>query len=69
MCPMTGDGTIIARYVPQLSSQYTKMGLMIRESLLANAAHASLLVTPQYGGNVGPRLVCPFDDSVLQRHG
>jgi len=50
--PMSGNGTITARYVPQLSSQFTRMGLMIRESLLASAAHASLLVTPQFGGNV-----------------
>lgn len=50
--PLSGDGAIVARYVPQLSSQFTTMGLMLRESLDANAAHASLLVAPQSGGNV-----------------
>ena len=44
--PMTGDGTITARFVPQVPSQFAKMGLMMRESLAADAAHASLLITP-----------------------
>ncbi|MBN1361100.1 MAG: glycoside hydrolase family 97 catalytic domain-containing protein [Sedimentisphaerales bacterium] len=50
--PMSGDGVITARYVPQLSSQFTEFGLMMRESLDTDAAHASVLVTPQFGRNV-----------------
>jgi hypothetical protein len=45
--PMTGNGTITARFIPQVPSQFAKMGIMMRESLVADAAHASLLLTPQ----------------------
>ncbi len=50
--PMSGDGVITARYVSQLSSQFTKFGLMMRESFEPDAAHASLLVTPRFGRNI-----------------
>lgn len=43
---MTGDGTVTARCVPQVSSQFTKMGLMMRESLSADAPNVLLLVSP-----------------------
>lgn len=46
---MDGDGVITARYIPQLSSQFTKFGLMMRQSLDSNAAGASLLICPNFG--------------------
>ncbi|WP_165368266.1 putative Ig domain-containing protein [Phytoactinopolyspora endophytica] len=42
--PMTGDGTLTARVVYPVSSQYAKVGLMMRESLDADSAHASMLI-------------------------
>lgn len=49
---MKTDGVITARYVPQLSSQFTQFGLMVRQSLDANAPHTSLLISPQFGRNI-----------------
>ncbi|MCF7975796.1 MAG: alginate lyase family protein [Phycisphaerae bacterium] len=49
---LEGDGVIVARYVPQLSSQFTRMGLFMRESLDMNSSQAALLVTPFFGRNV-----------------
>jgi hypothetical protein len=43
--PLEGNGTIVARFVPQVPSQFAEMGLMIRDSLTVNAANASLLIT------------------------
>ncbi|MGN9757888.1 alginate lyase family protein [Streptomyces sp. SD31] len=42
--PLTGDGTITARIVFPLSSQYAKIGVTLRDSLDADAAHASMLI-------------------------
>ncbi|MFE7270298.1 alginate lyase family protein [Streptomyces sp. NPDC057623] len=42
--PLRGDGTITARIVFPLSSQYAKIGVTLRDSLDATAAHASMLV-------------------------
>lgn len=42
--PMTGDGTVIARIAHPVSSQYAKVGLMMREGLEPDAAHASMLI-------------------------
>jgi hypothetical protein len=47
--PLEGDGTIVARFVPQVSSQFSKFGLMIRESAAAGAANVSLLISPRSG--------------------
>jgi hypothetical protein len=44
--PLNGDGEIVARFVPQPSSQFSRMGLMMRETLTADAAHVSLLIYP-----------------------
>lgn len=41
---MTGDGTITARVAYPVSSQYAKVGVMMRESLEPDAAHASMLI-------------------------
>lgn len=42
--PLRGDGTITARIVFPLSSQYSKIGVSLRDSLDADSAHASMLV-------------------------
>lgn len=47
--PIKGDQEIIVRYVPQVSSQFSTMGLMLREGLTENAAHISLLLGAEHG--------------------
>jgi glucosylceramidase len=48
--PMTGDGTIVARVATQESThEWAKAGIMMRESLAANSAHASLVLSPRNG--------------------
>ncbi|MER6081224.1 alginate lyase family protein [Streptomyces sp. NPDC001833] len=42
--PLRGDGTVTARIVWPLSSQYSKIGVTVRASLDATAAHASMLI-------------------------
>ncbi|GAA4053040.1 alginate lyase family protein [Streptomyces shaanxiensis] len=42
--PLRGDGTVTARIVFPLSSQYAKIGVTLRDSLDADAAHASMLI-------------------------
>ncbi|NUS29104.1 MAG: Ig family protein [Streptomyces sp.] len=42
--PLHGDGTVAARIVWPLSSQYSKIGVGLRASLDADAAHASMLI-------------------------
>ncbi|WP_405620827.1 alginate lyase family protein [Streptomyces sp. NBC_00076] len=42
--PLRGDGTVTARIVWPLSSQYSKVGVTVRASLDADAAHAAMLV-------------------------
>ncbi|MFF5010281.1 alginate lyase family protein [Streptomyces phaeochromogenes] len=42
--PLRGDGVITARVVWPLSSQYSKVGVMLRGSGAADAAHASMLI-------------------------
>ena len=48
--PMSGEGTITARIVRPMSSQWTKPGVMMRESLDADARHASVLLLPHWSG-------------------
>jgi Alginate lyase len=50
--PLKGDGVITARFVPQVSSQFTQLGLMLRESLTAQAPHAALLLAPVKTGQI-----------------
>ncbi len=50
--PLNGNGTVTARFVPQVASQFVKMGLMIRESLAENAKHTSLLIMAIAGKDV-----------------
>ncbi|MGX5211777.1 alginate lyase family protein [Streptomyces violaceus] len=42
--PLRGDGTITARIVWPLSSQYSKIGVTVRAGLDADAAHAAMLI-------------------------
>lgn len=42
--PLSGDGTVTARIVWPLSSQYSKIGVTVRGSLDAAAPHASMLI-------------------------
>lgn len=42
--PLRGDGTVTARIVWPLSSQYSRIGVTVRASLDADAAHAAMLV-------------------------
>jgi hypothetical protein len=46
---LEGDGAIVARFVPQVNSQFSKFGLMIRESPAAGAVNVSLLLSPRRG--------------------
>ena len=48
--PMSGEGTITARIVRPMSSQWTKPGVMMRESLDADSRHASVLLLPHWSG-------------------
>jgi hypothetical protein len=50
--PLKGDGSITARFVPQVSSQFSQMGLMLRESPDPAAPYAALLLTPQKTGQI-----------------
>lgn len=49
---LKGDGVITARFVPQVSSQFSQLGLMLREGLTTNAPHAALLLAPQKTGQI-----------------
>lgn len=46
----SGQGTITARIVRPMSSQWTKPGVMMRESLDADSRHASVLLLPHWSG-------------------
>lgn len=50
--PLDGDGTMVARFVPETSSQFSEFGLMMRASSAADAANVSFLISPQAGQNV-----------------
>lgn len=47
---LNGDGTITARYVPQISSQFTSFGLVVRDGLTANKPQVALMVRPELSG-------------------
>ena len=44
--PLKGDGVITARFVPQPGSQFSTMGLMMRESLSEGSPNVSLMIYP-----------------------
>ncbi len=50
--PVNGDATIVAQFVPQTSSQFSKFGLMMRESSAADAPDVSLLIGSEPGGQI-----------------
>ena len=50
--PVSGDAVIVARFVPQTSSQFSKFGLMVRESSAADAANVSLLIAAETGDGI-----------------
>jgi hypothetical protein len=50
--PLNGDSVMVARWVPQTSSQFSKFGLMMRETSAADAANVALLISPESGRNV-----------------
>lgn len=45
-CTLKGNGTLTARYVPQLTSQFTQLGLILRDGMTPEAAGATLWVAP-----------------------
>lgn len=47
---MTGDGTLTARIIRPMSSQWTKPGVMMRETLEEGSKHASVLLLPHWSG-------------------
>lgn len=50
--PISGSGEIIARFVPQTSSQFSKMDLMMRDGLNGNAPFVSLIIYPASTGQI-----------------
>ena len=46
----SGEGAITARIVRPMSSQWTKLGVMMRETLDADSRHASVLLLPHWSG-------------------
>jgi hypothetical protein len=50
--PMSGNVEIIARFVPQTSSQFSQMGLMMREGLDVNSSFVSLVIYPAKTGEI-----------------
>lgn len=50
--PARGDGVIVARFVPQLSSQFSQFGLMLRETAAGPAATVALLISPAPTRNI-----------------
>jgi regulation of enolase protein 1 (concanavalin A-like superfamily) len=44
--PLNGDGTIVARVVSTSGTPYPEAGVMIRETLTANSAHAFMAYEP-----------------------
>ncbi|GAA3990192.1 hypothetical protein GCM10022210_49640 [Mucilaginibacter dorajii] len=48
--PLNGDGAITFRYIPQISSQFTGFGLVIREGLLDSAPQIALIIKPESSG-------------------
>ena len=56
--PLTGDGEIVARVVSLTNTNvWAKAGVMIRESIAADSAQASVVITPGTGGNFQRRNV------------
>ena len=73
--PMIGDGQITARIVRPMSSQWTKPGVMMRETLEADSPHASVLLLPHWaaalvsrsekGGETVTGIIRPLHPSLI----
>jgi hypothetical protein len=50
--PLNKDDAVIARFVPQTSSQFSRFGLMMRETPDADATSVALLISPAASRNV-----------------
>lgn len=50
--PMLGNGKIVARFVPQTNSQFSEMGLMMRDGLNDKAPFVSLIIYPDKTADV-----------------
>jgi regulation of enolase protein 1 (concanavalin A-like superfamily) len=50
--PMAGNAAITARVTSQVSSQFSQVGVMMREDRTGGSAQTSLLLAPQPSGNV-----------------
>lgn len=50
--PLSGDGEITLRFVPQPGPQFSQMGLTIREGIANNAPHIFLLIYPGKTGQI-----------------
>src|SRR5712672_1445949 len=50
--PLSGDGTIVARVLTAQGSTYPEAGVMIRESLTADSAHAYVAYEPYPGPSI-----------------
>jgi hypothetical protein len=46
--PLSGDGALTARVLPQVSSQSSRMGIVLRESAAPSGPRVALLLTPVY---------------------
>jgi tripartite motif-containing protein 71 len=63
--PLTGDGAIIARVTAvQNTNSYAKGGVMIRQSLTPNSAHAMVDITPGHGAEFSRRVSAGGSTSV-----
>jgi hypothetical protein len=49
---LVGNGTITARYIPQISSQFTSFGLIIREGLVNNVPEVACIIKPESSGQL-----------------
>ena len=47
-----GNGSVTVRFVPQVASQFVKMGVMLRETTTDNAKYASLMIMPLKGADI-----------------
>ena len=65
----SGQGTITARIVRPMSSQWTKPGVMMRESLDADSRHASVLLLPHWSGALVTRTETGGETTTHTAHG
>ena len=49
---LNGNGSVTVRFVPQVASQFVKMGVMLRETTTDNAKYASLMIMSSKGVDI-----------------